>query len=197
MHVETELLLRLHQREALGVGLHEAVLDAVVHHFHEVTGAARAHAVPALIRGGGERLEGGAQALHYVLLAAHHHRVTLVESPNATARTDVHIVDALLGDLFTAAHALAVVGVAALDEGVARVSVRQERFDRGVDGGAARHHDPERARGTQLRREVLERGRGSGAFFAEFGDGVLVEVEDGDVMSAAHEPARDVGAHLS
>ena len=38
------------QIEPFGVGRHEAVLDAVVHHLHEVAGAARA-AVQIAVRG--------------------------------------------------------------------------------------------------------------------------------------------------
>ena len=47
--VEVELGL-LHHLEALGVRLHQPVLDAVVHHLREVPGAARADVRVAVVR---------------------------------------------------------------------------------------------------------------------------------------------------
>ena len=48
--IELELILALDQRQALGQRLHHSVLDAVVDHLDEVTGAIRATVQPAAIR---------------------------------------------------------------------------------------------------------------------------------------------------
>ena len=59
--VELERLGGVHELEALGVGLHEPVLDPVVHHLHEVAGAGRADVRVAVLRS--ERREDGLQGL--------------------------------------------------------------------------------------------------------------------------------------
>ena len=50
VHVQREILARLHQLKALGVGLHQAVLDAVVYHLDIVAGAGRPDMAPAGLR---------------------------------------------------------------------------------------------------------------------------------------------------
>src|SRR5262249_10860787 len=72
---------RLHDLEALGVGLHQAVLDAVVHHL-DVVACARLPdvQVPAL---GRQRPENGLAMLHGLGRAAHHEAVAILQSPHA------------------------------------------------------------------------------------------------------------------
>ncbi len=65
VEVEVELLRLGHDLESLGVGLHEAVLDAVVDHLDEVAGARRADVGVTALGGEGEedRLAGGHRLL--------------------------------------------------------------------------------------------------------------------------------------
>ena len=83
--------------EALGVRLHQAVLDAVVDHLHEVAGAGRAAVQPALLLGrasplrpgrsdggvdaGRERLEHRLEPLDGLVVAADHQAVAALACP--------------------------------------------------------------------------------------------------------------------
>ena len=87
--VERELLLVLHDREALGERLHEAILDPVVHHLREVPAAGWADVSPPLVGRRRERLEDRAQPFDGIFLAADHQAVSLGEAPDAAARADV------------------------------------------------------------------------------------------------------------
>ena len=96
--------------EALGVGLHEAVFDAVVHHLHEVPGARRPAVNVAFFGGAAEffaagsarnvaasrrqRFENRIEPLHRFFRAADHHAVAALESPHAAAGADVDVVNA-------------------------------------------------------------------------------------------------------
>ena len=128
------------QVEALGIGLHQAVLDAVVHHLHIVPGAdgaavqisqfrrwrARVAArrpfnVPSARR---ERGEDGIEPGNDVLLAADHQAIAAFESPNAAGCADVEIVDALRLQFLRPGNVVAPERVAAVDQRVAGAQVR-------------------------------------------------------------------------
>ena len=89
---------------------HHAVLDAVVHHLDEVTGAVRA-AVQVALRGrvagagaagrraepsvaGRDRSKIGSRRVDDVVLAADHQAVAALETPDPAARAAVHVVHA-------------------------------------------------------------------------------------------------------
>src|SRR6185312_6648153 len=111
-------------------GLHEAVLNAVVHHLHEVAGAHRAAMQPAILRGallafaagswwnaaaaGRQRLPDGRQPLDRLGLAADHQAVAAVEAPHAAAGAGVDVEDAFLRQRAGAPHVVLVVGIAAV-----------------------------------------------------------------------------------
>ena len=197
--------------EALGVGGHEPVLDAVVHHLHEVPGAVRPAVVVAVLRlariagsargavGGvharRDRGEDGREPLDDVGLAADHQAEAACEAPHAAARSDVDVVDAVLRELGGVADVLDVVRVAAVDDRVARLEhlgERRDRLRRDVAGG---HHHPYRARLLELRCEVLERGRAGRAVGLERLHGVGGDVVADAGVTVLHEPADDAGAH--
>src|SRR5207245_4212146 len=96
--VEAELALRLHQGEPLGVGLHQAVLDAVVDHLHEVARTDRPDAPPASVRGRRQRNEGRLQPIDDLGRPADHQAVPVLETPDAAARPLVDVVDAPRGE---------------------------------------------------------------------------------------------------
>ena len=97
--------------QALGVGGHQAVLDAVVDHLDEVAGAAGAAVQVALLGGAAGRLAArragaapmpGASAAKIgssrrtgAPLAADHQAVAALEAPDAAAGAHVQVVDAL------------------------------------------------------------------------------------------------------
>ena len=118
--LELELVLRvIHDLEALGVGLHEPVLDAVVHHLHEVPGARSAHVcIPVLRR---ERLEDRLESLHRLSIAADHQTEAHFESPDPTGDTRIDEVNPVVSRLLVASLRVAEVRVAAVDDRVAFV----------------------------------------------------------------------------
>src|SRR6185503_20492662 len=87
--------------EALGIGLHQAVLDAVVDHLDEAARAARPAVEIAVLnariaplaagrgrdvaRAGRERAEDRVEVLDRVLIAADHQAVAALEAPDAAA----------------------------------------------------------------------------------------------------------------
>src|SRR5262249_36359592 len=111
--------------QPLGVGGHDPVLDAVVDHLHEVSGAVRAAVEISPLGGPGgvaaagtQRRENGTQFLPHGRLAADHQAVAALSSPDAAAGPDVHVVNALGGELPRAPDVVDVVGITAVDDDV-------------------------------------------------------------------------------
>ena len=163
-----------HDIEALGVGLHDAVLDTVVHNLDEVTGPRRtaveitffgraarvgfdaSRGTLDIAHSRGERLEDRIEMLNGVLLTADHHAVTALDAPDATARADVDVVNALLGQSSGATDVVFVVLVAAGDDHVAFVEMFGDGVDRVLGGVATRNHDPDGPRCAYLADHVFE-----------------------------------------
>ena len=163
-----------------GVGGHDAVLDAVVDHLHEVPGAG-GPAVEVAVLGGaadllaagragdvaaarGERLEDRIEALHRVRVAADHHAVAALEPPDAAAGADVDVVDALRPQVVLPADVVDVVGVAAVDQDVVASAAwaRARPTDASTTAAGTISHT---ARGGfELRDELVERARARRAF---------------------------------
>ena len=98
------------QLEALGVGLHHPVLDAVVDHLGEVAGAHRpAVHEPSL---GGEGVEDRLHDGHLLRLAADHEAEALLQAPDAAAHAGVDEEDPPLGQQLAPADGVVEVGVA-------------------------------------------------------------------------------------
>ncbi|NWJ69594.1 decarboxylating 6-phosphogluconate dehydrogenase [Pseudonocardia sp. ICBG1122] len=153
-------LAGLHQLEALGVGLHEAVLDAVVDHLREVARAYRpgvrepllAHAL------GAQRVEDRHGALDVLGLAARHQAVAVVLAPDPARDAAVDVADAVRVEQRGVGLVVGVAGVAAVDDQVTGLQRGRQRGD-GVPGRlAGGHHDPHDARRGQRTRELRERG---------------------------------------
>jgi hypothetical protein len=73
---------------------------------------------------GGQRSKDGVEAAHYVGVAADHQTVALLDSPNPAARSDVDVVDVPWLQLLGAANVAVIVGVATVDNRVARIEQR-------------------------------------------------------------------------
>ena len=140
---------------------HHAVLDAVVDHLHEVAGAARAAMQVAALGGAAGRLasrrarrrldargESGEDRARAgerrPRLAADHQAVAPLQAPDAAARADVHVVDALRLQLGRAPDVVVVVGVAAVDHHVVAREERNQGAERRIDDGRRHHHPDER-----------------------------------------------------
>src|SRR5450432_137214 len=99
--------------QALGVGGHQAIFDAVVDHFYEMACAGGAAMEIAFFGGaagffaaggaidisaaGRERFENGVEMFDHVIFAANHLAVAALESPDAAAGADIHVVQTLGG----------------------------------------------------------------------------------------------------
>src|SRR3954453_6323451 len=130
-----ELELRgVEEPEALRVGLHHPVLDAVVHHLDVVAGAGRAHVAPAravlLVGRRREHVEERRQALDRGVGPADHHAVADLQAPDAAGGPDVDVVDAELLELLGPLNVVGPLGVAAVDDRVALLEQFGELVDR-------------------------------------------------------------------
>src|SRR6516165_4433049 len=97
--------------QAFGIGGHNTILYAVVHHLDEVTAAVRTTMQITLLGGssdllpaacarnvpdaGRERRKDRIEMFHHFLLTADHHAVAALQSPHATAGAHVHVMDFL------------------------------------------------------------------------------------------------------
>ena len=59
-------------------------------------------------------------------LAADHHAIAALQSPNAAARANVHIMDSLGGELLGAANIVDIIRIAAIDHDVAPIEMGQQ-----------------------------------------------------------------------
>ena len=135
----------MHDLEALRVGLHQAVLDAVVDHLGVVAGARRA-AVDVAAVGWRERREDRLERLHRLGVATDHRAVAVDEAPDAAADAGIDEVDALVLHQRVAALGVLEVAVAAVDDRVARLKQRGELLHRVLGRVACGDHQPHDAR---------------------------------------------------
>ena len=98
--------------ETFGIGLHQAIFDAVVDHLDEMPGADRAGVEIALLdagvaslpplgarnvaEAGRKRGEDRVEAFDHLLVAADHHAVAALDAPDAAGGADVDVMDAAL-----------------------------------------------------------------------------------------------------
>src|SRR4030095_15972291 len=89
-------------------------------------------------------------------VAADHQAVAPLQTKDAAAGTDVHIVQALLTQLLGPAYVVAIVRVAAVDDDVAFIEQAGYLVD-DLAGNASGNHHPDRARPLQLADEFFQR----------------------------------------
>ena len=169
------MLAFLQNVEALGIGLHQAVFDAVVDHLDEVAGADRAGMDIALLDARiaavapgrarniadarRQRREDRVEPIDDRLVAADHHAIAALDAPDAAAGADVDVVDARCLQRLAAADVVLLEGVAAVDDDVAGLHQLGQRVDRRLGDLAGRQHHPDGARRLELADEILQRSR--------------------------------------
>ena len=120
--------------EALGVGLHQSVLDAVMHHLDEVPGTGRAGvdvtALGAAIaflapwrardiaKPGSKRRKDRIEVIHGLLRAADHHAIAALDTPDAAGGAAIDVADTLLGQFLGATNIVLVERIAAIDDDI-------------------------------------------------------------------------------
>ena len=138
-----------HDLVRLADQLHVAVLDPVVHHLHEVTGAVAADPVAArraVLDLGGDRLEDRLDVRPRGRRAARHDRRPLERALFAARHAGADVEQAARLEILGAADAVGEVGVAAVDDDVALVEQRHQLVDQVVDRLAGLDHDHHPAR---------------------------------------------------
>ena len=165
--------------EALRVGLHHPVLDAVVDHLHVVASARRADVQVAVRRS--ERPEDGLERLHRIGVATDHQAEAVGQ--------------ALFGDLVVSSSRVVEVRVSAVDDRVARLQELHQLVDLGLRRVARRHHDPDGARLLELPDQLLERVRALGPLTLDLLRLLRGAVVGHDVVAVPDEPPNHVGAH--
>ena len=161
---------RAQNAETFGIGRHQPVFDAVVHHLDEMAGAVWPAMQIALLgragaqflasrRGrdvapaGGQGRKNRIETLNHRLFAADHHAVAALQPPHPAAGPDIDIVDPPRHQLLGAPDIVDVVGIAAVDQDVVRLEGRQDIRDGLVDNGR-RHHQPDHPRLLQLFHQI-------------------------------------------
>ncbi len=151
---------------------------------------------PAAIGRRREGFEHRPQRFHRLLIAADHQAVAFGQAPHAAAGAAVDVVHAGLGQARAAAHGFLVVGIAAVDDGVAGRQQRQQRIQ-GVVDHARRHHHPDDARRRQRGHHRLQGiGNGDAALGRLLARG-FAGVVAVHAVSAAGEAFGHVGAHAA
>ena len=188
-HVLDDVLL-LEQLVALGVGLHQAVLDAVVHHLRVVPGADLAGVHEPLVARtlGAQRVEDRHRLLHVRGRAADHQAVAVVEAPDAAGDTAVEVADALGLEQLLVLEVVGEAAVATVDDQVALVEQAGELGDGVAGRRTAGHHDPHHPRRVEPLDEVGQRAR------VRHG---LVAVVPHDLVASAADALAHVAAHLA
>ena len=184
----------MHDLEALGVGLHQAVLDAVVHHLHEMPCTRRAAVQPAV--GRSEILERGREVRDRLVGPADHQAVADLVAPDAAGGAGVDEHDAALGQRGRAALAVGEARVAAVDEDVALAQQARELVDRLLGDVPRRHHHPHGAATlAEVRDELGERGRRRAALARERRARPLRAVPRVHLVTGVEQPVGHAGAH--
>src|SRR6185503_6322967 len=136
------VVARVHDLEAFGVGLHQAVLDPVVDHLHVVAGTRSTDVEVAT--GGCERREDRFERGDGLPISADHQAIADLQAPDPARRPGIDVVDALLLQRRVPADIVVEVGVAAVDDRVARPEVLEELLDLRLGGVPGGDHHPDR-----------------------------------------------------
>ena len=126
--------------ETLGIGGHQPVFDAVMHHFDEMPCARRAAMQVTLLgrafavfppghggygpHAGCQGLEYGIQPPHWLPIPADHEAVATIQTSHPAAGADIQIMHASLLQFAGPANIVDVIGVAAVDEDIAGLEMR-------------------------------------------------------------------------
>src|SRR5262245_23101046 len=134
--------------------------------------------------------------LHDRRFAADHQAIASLATPDSAAGPDVDVVNALLDELLGATDVVDIIGIAAVDEDVARREVRYEVGDGRVHR-RGRDHEPKGSWRLQLLHEVRDR-RGADRFGpGEFLDRLRGPVEHHALMAAREQAMDHVRAHAA
>ena len=139
----------------------------------------------------------GSQPLDDGWLAAEHETVAALDSPNASARSGVHVMDALRPQRTGSTHVVFEVRVTAVDHDVPGAEPLTERHHGLFGRSARRDHDPDGTRCVELCHQLVQRGRRSRAIRDELRHRLRAAVIHDSVMPAADQAPHHVCAHAT
>src|ERR1700730_837010 len=151
---------------------HKAVLDSIVDHLYKVSGAIGATVQITQFGGAIERFasrcsrrggrawrecrENRGQVRHDVFFPANHHAVATIKAPYTATSPHIYIMNFLWCELLSATNIIEVVRVAAVNENVAVLEMRQEVGDTLIHS-SRRHHQPYRSGPSELFCKIRQR----------------------------------------
>jgi len=141
------------------------------------------------------RLEDRLESLDDVTLTADHQAVPALEPPDATARSDVDVVNLPLSYHLHPPHVVLEEGVTPVDDRVARRHPLGQVGHDLLGSRAGRHHHPRDARRSDRTDEVVERGRAGSALAPDRLDAGRIRRVPDDLVAASNQAARHVGPH--
>src|SRR5881409_1085061 len=127
------------------------------------------------------------ELLDNLLLAADHHAVTSLQSPDAAARSHVHVVDSLRREFLGAPDIVNVIGIAAVDQNVLCLKMGQKIRNSFVHDRRG-NHQPDRARLREFLYEVAQRGGANGLIFRQLRDRLRRSIEHHALMASVEKP---------
>src|SRR6185437_2572936 len=148
--------------EPFGVGLHYTVLDAVVYHLYEMSGARRSGSKITLFGSAADfftagcpfnipdarrqRLKNRFELLKCLFFGSDHETVAAFEAPHSATHPGVDVVDVLLLELSGPAYIVLVKAVAAVDDGIVALHRCGQALHRRFRRISRRNHHPDCAR---------------------------------------------------
>jgi hypothetical protein len=142
----------------LGDELHVTVLDTIVDHLDIVASTLVTNPVTArlAIRLGSDGLEDVLDVWPGLLVTTGHDGRTITGTFFTTRDTSTNESNALLAQVLSTAVGVRVVGVAAIDDDVARVAVRQELLDEVIHSRTSHDEQHHTTRTLELGTELLD-----------------------------------------
>ena len=193
--VQVELGLGLQNLEPFGVGLHQAILHAVVHHFHKVSRPGGADVAQAFVFRRGKGLEHRLHVAVGLLAAAHHQRVALGQAPDSAASAHIHELQPGSSQFFGPAHTVLVVSVAAVENDVSSSQQGYEAVDSGLGRLTGGQHNPDRAGwGEGIHQLAQQRRRYRPVALAD-SNGVGIGIVGHHPVTSLQQPLGHVAAH--
>src|SRR4029453_13850194 len=184
--------------QPFGISSHNSILNAIVDHLHKVTCSVRTTVQVPVFRGSlrllatrcswditytrRKRREDRIETFDDVCLTANHHAVATLQSPDATARAHVDIVNASRRQFFCAADVVHVIKIAPVDQDVSSLD-EWEKISNGVVHDGSRNHQPDRPRRVELLDKVRQRGSSDRFLFGKLTHSILRPIKHHAIVS--------------
>ena len=141
--------------QAFGVCSHQAVLDSIVDHLHEMSCSGRATMQIAIFGSAtatlptgcawriaaprGQRAKDRVESLDNSFGTTNHHAVTTFQTPHATAGAHIHVIDSLFRHPLEAMNVVDVVGIPAINNDITLSQMRREIIQRAIHESGGNH----------------------------------------------------------